>query len=430
MVWKDVRRGLRVEKGGENGMVRLDGVCEQDGEREAADRQRGGEERRHGGEAFRQGRGRVRGAAHRHRERDFHHGGEDDEEEYEDGCGNPDGGGADEAEFGEEENGRRHSADEEKADDPEGGVSFHGDAEALDGGDCARPEREEQVAGRLEEERLRERVDGDVRKQGELQEIRLRLSVKEETDKGEENRREAHVFDGRVGEQTLVVRLANHEDGRRRDGQETEREHGVVAEGRGVGGHDFADADDGEERAVEERARKKRGDGRGGFGVGIGQPRVEGRKARLRAVAREDEGEARLEPGDAAGGLRVEDEHRAEEREANADRADEEVFPHGLQRFLRAVVGNERRGDERRQFDGHPHERKRRRQKREEHGGEEEAEADVVDLMRQMIALFACIGFAQVEVALNEIRDKQNRRQNEQQFLKKIVHCFDSFDKT
>ena len=70
---------------------------------------------------------------------------------------------------------------------------------------------------------------------------------------------------------------------------------------------------------------------------------MEWRETRLRSVSRENESESGRVPADVAGALGMENEHRSEEGETDADRTDEKVFPHRLEAARIAAVGNQRR---------------------------------------------------------------------------------------
>ena len=321
-------------------------------------------------------------------------------------------------------------------------MELHRHAESLHGGDGARTEGEQEIAGRLEEQGLREGVEDDVSEERREQDVASEvfednaLAVPEDDftsavhlEEREEDDDEAHVLDRGIGEEALVVCLADHEDGRDGEGEDAEGQHRGVAEAGDSVRHDVAEADDREERAVEERAREECRDGRGGFGVGVGEPGVEGGETRLRAVAGEDEDEADLEPHAAAFDgtlfdelLGVHDEHRAEEGQADADRTDEEVFPHRLQGAATAVVRDERGGDERRQLDRDPHERQARREEREVHRAEERAEAEIVDPMGHVVVAFATVGLVDVEDALNKIRHEEDGSQDNQENLQTVNH--------
>ena len=143
----------------------------------------------------------------------------------------------------------------------------------------------------------------------------------------------------------------------------------------GVGGEQHLEAQHRVERDVEQEPREHRRDRRRAFGVGIGQPGVQRREADLGAVAehQEDEGdveERRVEVGGALDQHRphhgVEaladhrprrhvDEDRAEQREGDADAAEDEIFPRRLERLVGAVDADHQHGGQRRELDRHPH---------------------------------------------------------------------------
>ena len=88
---------------------------------------------------------------------------------------------------------------------------------------------------------------------------------------------------------------------------------------------------------------------------------MEGGKAHFGAVAGKSEDECRLVPDGVDGAvpgemLGMAKEHGAKERQGNADRADEQVFPHGFEGLGRAVEADERCAEEGGGFDGDPDE--------------------------------------------------------------------------
>ena len=122
---------------------------------------------------------------------------------------------------------------------------------------------------------------------------------------------------------------------------------------------DLVRPQDAQEGAVQQRPGQQRGDHRGRFAVGVGQPGVHRRQPHLGAVADQEEQERRLEPGRRSAGLAPGEQGRpgtstgraaavrrrrrrgdrqqevAQQRQRDADRADQQVFPG---RFERAVV--------------------------------------------------------------------------------------------
>ena len=183
------------------------------------------------------------------------------------------------------------------------------------------------------------------------------------------------MLDARVGQQPLEVLLADHE--RQRDGQaqEPEPDQQVRREARPQArDRDEVEADQGVERGDQRHARKQRADRAGRLAVGVGQPGVERRQADLGAVARQREDErqpqqARVQlrrdrdearPVQRVGAVaqdahgRGVGEQRREQREADADRAQDQVLPGRLDRVGRAVDADQQGRDDGRGLDGDP----------------------------------------------------------------------------
>ena len=71
-------------------------------------------------------------------------------------------------------------------------------------------------------------------------------------------------------------------------------------------------------------------------------------------------------------------ENCAEQRERNADAADDDVFPAGLERSLLIVKRDEQHGRERGAFDGDPHNAEIIGQRHEQHDGNEQRREHIV----------------------------------------------------
>ena len=129
------------------------------------------------------------------------------------------------------------------------------------------------------------------------------------------------------------------------------------------------------ERDIEQQAGQHRRDRRRAFGMRVGQPCMQRRKADLGAVAEQQEHEGDIEQCGIES-RRVRDQHGphhgvepfadhrarrhvdkdgAEQRQRDADAAEDEVFPCRFQRLVRAVDADHEHGGQRREFDRDPH---------------------------------------------------------------------------
>ena len=124
-----------------------------------------------------------------------------------------------------------------------------------------------------------------------------------------------------------------------------------------IGGHDHLEAQDREERDVEQQSRKHRRDGGRALGVRVGKPGVQRCQADLGAVPQQQEHERQVEQRRVEGrgplhehapGHRLQtlSEHRArreidedspEKRQRNTDAAQNEILPGCLERLVRAI---------------------------------------------------------------------------------------------
>ena len=148
-------------------------------------------------------------------------------------------------------------------------MALHRNGEPLDHRHGAGAERQKKIARRLEKKRLGERVGHDVR---EEREDHHALKVRRAGAKRIKDRYETDMLDRRIGQKALEVVLTDHEHGADGDREDAEREHRIVAERRGLGGRNFAEAHNRKERTVQKRAREKRGNGGRSLGVGVGEP--------------------------------------------------------------------------------------------------------------------------------------------------------------
>ena len=223
------------------------------------------------------------------------------------------------------------------------------------------------VADREEDRRLGQAVHGHLQQSGE---------IAERAGHAEGEHDDAHVLDRRVGEHAFDVAPAiQHERGEDQR-QQAERDHQRAGrDGARVGADQHLEAQQRVQRDVQQQARQHGGDRRRTFGVRVRQPGVHRRQADLGAVAQqqEDEGDVeqrRIEVA-GAGEQRGPDhrvhalaEHRAggeidqdgaEQRQRDADAAEDEVFPRGLDRLVRAVDADHQHGGQRGEFHRDPH---------------------------------------------------------------------------
>ena len=185
------------------------------------------------------------------------------------------------------------------------------------------------------------------------------------------------MLDARIGHQPLDVVLAHDEQRRDQQGQRTQRHQRDPrqrARRRRVGDRQIAQ--DAEHRRIEQRARQHRRNRRRALAVRVGQPGMHRRQADLGAVAdqhqqKRQDREARMHrrrrlaqriPGHVVG--RAEDkaaipieQHRAEQRQADPGRHDDDVFPGGLDAFGGALESDQKGADQGGQLDRDPIER-------------------------------------------------------------------------
>ena len=135
------------------------------------------------------------------------------------------------------------------------------------------------------------------------------------------------------------------------------------------------EAHDAIERGVQQEAGEHRGNRRRCLAVRVREPGMDRRQARLGAVAHEDEDEGELHQGRiemrlGGGELRPEQrvsrrgavrldrrrgQQRSHEGEGDADRADDQVLPHRLERQPARVQRDQEGGQQRRRFHADPH---------------------------------------------------------------------------
>ena len=180
---------------------------------------------------------------------------------------------------------------------------------------------------------------------------------------------------------------------------------------------DHLEAQDGVEGDGQEHPGHESGDGGGCLAVGVGQPAVHRHETDLGAVSEHDEGEAQTHhPGVEPVRLRHErrpvegvrsvpdgmqrgqvDEHRAQERHGDPDRADDDVLPRRLERRPGPAMSDQEGGDHRGGLDGHPQHAEVGGQHGQEHRGQERLDEDAVE--RGVATRAAAGGDLGVEIA-------------------------------
>ena len=243
----------------------------------------------------------------------------------------------------------------------------------------------EQRRRSVEAERLRDAWRDDV--DGDAGERERRPETDAERD-------HAHVLEARVGEQPLPRQRAPEKRDRNGERDEPEEDQDVLSRSR---------ADDGRERVLgaprdeQHRGEKRRGEQRRHrrrrLGVRVGEPVVHGRPADLRGEAREQE-DVRDERALAAGRIgreRVPRERTdptarnargenddAEQRDAEAERGEDEVLPAGLERARLAAETDEQRRRRGRRLDQEPRDAEIPRERhREENDPEREEQGEI-----------------------------------------------------
>ena len=187
---------------------------------------------------------------------------------------------------------------------------------------------------------------------------------------------DAHVLDRGIGEHPFDVAPAVEHEGGEHERDEAHRHHQRAGrERRRVDGQQHLEAQQRIERDIEQQAREHRRDRRRAFGVGVGQPGMQRRQPDLGAVAEQQEHEGDVEqrrielrrvrdqhgPHHGVEALadhrprRHVDEDGAEQRQRDADAAEDEIFPGRFERLVGAVDADHQHGGQRRQLDRDPH---------------------------------------------------------------------------
>ena len=165
---------------------------------------------------------------------------------------------------------------------------------------------------------------------------------------------------------------------------------GAIA--RRIGRQQHLEAQHGVERDIEQQAGQHRRDRRRAFGMGVGQPGVQRRQADLGAIAQQQEDEGEIEqrrvelrrhasistvqtmpcmPSPITGRAAMIDQDGAEQRQRDADAAEDEIFPRRLERLVGAVDADHQHGGQRRDLDRHPHQADIVGDQRQVHGEEQ-----------------------------------------------------------
>ena len=223
------------------------------------------------------------------------------------------------------------------------------------------------VADREEDRRLGQRMHGHVQEAGE---------VGERAAHAEGEGDDAHMLDRGIGEHALDVAPAVEHERREHERDQPHRHHQRAGRERGgIEREQHLEAQQRVERDVEQQPREHRRDRGRAFGVGVGQPGMQRRQPDLGAVAEQQEHEGDVEQRRIEGvgardqhgphhGVEALADHRprrhvdqdgAEQRERDADAAEDEVLPRRLERLVGAVDADHQHGGERRELDRHPH---------------------------------------------------------------------------
>ena len=214
---------------------------------------------------------------------------------------------------------------------------------------------------RVEAERLRDRVRDHV--DGDACECERRAEADAERD-------HAHVLEARVREQAFPGERPPEEgDGHRERGEPERDQHalsGVDADNRR---ERMLAAPRNEQHRGQQRRREQRGHRRGRLRVCVRQPVVHRRPADLRREPGEQQ-QVGDDRGVASGAVRAErmpreraetatrdprrEQHDSEQRDAEAERGQDQVLPAGLERARPAAETDEQRGCGRRRLDEQP----------------------------------------------------------------------------
>ncbi|MCY1232295.1 hypothetical protein D9M72_447780 [compost metagenome] len=199
---------------------------------------------------------------------------------------------------------------------------------------------------------------------------------------------DAHMLNRGIGEQAFDVAAAvEHEGGEEQRGEPHRHHQGPGRDRIGACGEQDLETQHGVKRDVQKQPRE---DGRNRcrpFGVCVREPGMQGGETDLGAIAEQQKHEGDIEnPWVEGGGMRDQegpdhgvvafaddrlrchiDEDGAEEREGDADASQNEIFPGGFERLVRAIDADHQHGGERGKLDRDPHQADVVRHEREVH---------------------------------------------------------------
>ena len=186
----------------------------------------------------------------------------------------------------------------------------------------------------------------------------------------------------------------------------------------------------------KQRPGEQRGNDRRGLAVGVGQPGVQRRQSHLGSVTDQEEEERRLEPEriQAAGvGNQIVDrqmDHRpagrprghgdeeiAQQRQGDAHRTDQQVFPGRFQRAVMAMKVDQRGAGQGGGFDAHPHQAQVAADGHQRHGRQEQQQAsgeDGLGEVHERQFLLVVVSAFPAALSLGEIADGVNGGRQEE----------------
>ena len=236
-----------------------------------------------------------------------------------------------------------------------------------------------------EEEPLHQRVVDQVE----------HAAVRSDAAEAEAEDQQAGVLHAGIGQQALDVGLPDDESGRDCERAQPEGDQRRLHEGALTRRHgDLGRARQTQERAARQAAGHEGAHERRRLAVRVRLPGVHGREAELRAIPGQEEHERGLEPrrvepgcpGDeilqhqrAGGGAGIRlgrrQEERAEQRQRDPDRRENEILPHRFQRSPVMAMKNQRRERQRGRLHPHPEEREMMTYRDERGAGQEREQA-------------------------------------------------------
>ena len=296
--------------------------------------------------------------------------------------------------FAHEDAERRQAGDRDDAQHQTPAEHRMGLGQAADIGDPLRAFDLRDMADGEEDRRFGQAVHRHVQQPGE---IGQRAAHAE----GEHD--DAHVLDRGIGEQALDVAAAVEHERCEHERDQAQRHHQRAGRERaGIGRQQHLEAQQRIERDIQQQARQHGRDRRRTFGMGVGQPGMQRRQADLGAVAeqQEDEGDIEKRRIESAGALdqdgpdhgvqaladhrprRHVDQDGAEQRERDADAAENEIFPCRFERFVGAIDADHQHRGQRRHLDRHPHQADIVGDEREVHGEHQDLIHGVIETQK------------------------------------------------